>query len=307
MLTDVTFILANGQHISPMHKAPWLGESCAQDVPAVVAHLQGEWPCVPFGYAPHHALPQAWSEIDVVSDAWPHGFAANHPWHISSIHSNELLAHIDYPEKDSVHQLKRRLRGIENKACLDITLEISMHQDAYLPIGIHPVFRLPEEQGQAELDLGKYHSVMSYPGDTGAQTAFYKSTPFRFEELTELGFDPLKLPYPQASETLLLVTDTEGCVRLKNYQESYCVHLDWDTNIFPCLMLWISNGGRTTTPWLGRHWALGVEPVCAAFDLGCSISSSENPLTKAGIKTAYKLTNKTPFKTSYSISAEALR
>jgi hypothetical protein len=33
-------------------------------------------------------------------------------------------------------------------------------------------------------------------------------------------------------------------------------------------MLWVSHGGRLYPPWNGRHYALGLEPVNAAFDLG---------------------------------------
>ena len=44
--------------------------------------------------------------------------------------------------------------------------------------------------------------------------------------------------------------------------------LDWDHALLPDLMLWVSHGGRLHAPWNGRHFALGVEPVNGAWDLG---------------------------------------
>lgn len=306
MLTDLEFDLPDGRRIAPLHKAPWLGEALPDGVPPLLADLQGEWPCVPFGMAPEGTLAGDWAGLSRLSDPWPHGFAANHDWEITPDGPQSVQAEIAYPATDPIHHLTRRVSGVSGKAAVEIDLGIHMRSKACLPIGLHPVFRLPTATGQARLCPGGYDQVFCYPGDTGGTPGISSPAPFRLEDLTGLGFDPMALPYPDRSETLLMLSGTDGTFTLENHAENYRVTLDWDASDFPSLMLWISNGGRSAPPWNGRHWALGVEPLCSAFDLGCSISAAENPLTKIGVQTSRMLTPDTAFYTRYSISVAAL-
>lgn len=306
MLSDLEFDLPDGRRVAPLHKAPWLDESLSNDIPPLLAGLQGEWPCIPFGMTPEEPLSGDWAGLSRLPDPWPHGFAANHDWQITSHDQQSLQARLDYPQADTVDHLTRRVRGVSGRTAVEIDLGIHMRRKAQMPIGLHPVFRLPVEMGQARLCPGIYDQVFCYPGDTGGTPAFSNTTPFRFEDLTELGFDPMALPYPEPSETLVLLSGTGGTVSLENHAENYRVTLDWDAEVFPSLMLWISNGGRGAPPWNGRHWALGVEPVCSAFDLGRLISTADNPLSKAGVRTSRMLTPDHPFNTRYSISVAPL-
>ncbi|WP_068414788.1 hypothetical protein [Labrenzia sp. OB1] len=305
-LAELEVDLPDGRRVAPLHKAPWLGEDLPGNIPPLLAGLSGEWPCVPFGMAPKEPLAGDWSGLSPLPDPWPHGFAANHDWEISSAGSHALQAKITYPESDPVHHLTRQVRGVSGKAAVEISLGIHMRREASLPIGVHPVFRLPPETGQARLCPGDHDQVYCYPADTGGMPAFSRSAPFRIEDLTGLGFDPLALPYPERSETLLLLTGSDGRFSLENHVENYRVTLNWEPEVFPSLLLWISNGGRSAAPWNGRHWALGVEPVCAAFDLGTSVSAADNPLQRAGVRTVRTLTPDHPFTTNYSISVAAL-
>ena len=55
-------------------------------------------------------------------------------------------------------------------------------------------------------------------------------------------------------------------------------------------VLWLSNGGRDTAPWSGRHTGvIGIEEVSAYFHLGHRASVEANPLSTQGIKTALEL------------------
>ncbi|MGB5869840.1 MAG: hypothetical protein WBH04_06550 [Albidovulum sp.] len=306
MLTDLELDLPDGRSVAPLHKAPWLDEALPDGIPPLMTGLQGEWPCVPFGMSPQGALAGDWAGLSRLPDLWPHGFAANHDWHITVNDPQSLQARIAYPLADPVDHLTRQVRGVNGMAAIEIDLGIHMRRNAQLPIGLHPVFRLPVETGQARLCPGEYDQVFCYPGDTGGTPAFSRAAPFRFENLTGLGFDPMALPYPERSETLFLLSGTDGAFILENHAENYRVTLDWDALDFPSLMLWISNGGRCAPPWNGRHWALGVEPVCSAFDLGRAISTANNPLSNAGVRTSRMLTPDHPFNTRYSISIAPL-
>ena len=306
MLTDLEFRLPDGRSVAPLHKAHWLAKELPVDVPPLLAGLQGEWPCVPFGFAPEGSLAGDWAVSSRSPDPWPHGFAANHAWQVSSAAPDEVQAEIVYPETDPVRRLTRSVRGVTGEAAVEIGLEIHMRREARLPIGIHPVFRLPAGVGQARLRPGVYERGYCHPGETGGSPAFSTPESFRFDALPEMGFDPLSLPYETPSETLLLLSGTDGHFELENLADQYRVALDWNARAFPSVMLWISNGGRLAAPWSGRHWALGVEPVCSAFDLGVAISGETNPLSREGIKTAQALRPDRVFETRYRISVAAL-
>jgi len=300
MLTDLEFHLEDGRFVRPLHTAPWLGEELPAGTPPVLEHLQGEWPCVPFGMPPSGPLGTGWSKGLPPQNEWPHGYGANHPWTITQDLPDEVEAQIDYPADDAVKRLTRWVKAVPQSPAVDIGLRIDMRKEASLPIGLHPVLRLPDAPGQAHLVLGTYDQALVYPGDTGGTPAETDLAP------DQIGGKFLQLPFETPSETILLLSGAQGHATLENHVEAYKVRVDWDAAVFPSLMLWISNRGRAGTPWNGRHLALGVEPVCSAFDFGASISRADNPLSKTGIRTAICLVPEHPFSTRYRISAAAL-
>jgi hypothetical protein len=78
--------------------------------------------------------------------------------------------------------------------------------------------------------------------------------------------------------------------------------LRWDSVVFPCCALWLSNRGRTAYPWSGRFLAVGIEPVCAPFDLGIlHAQTGAAPLARAGISCAHQFRAGIRFDTRYSI------
>ena len=118
--------------------------------------------------------------------------------------------------------------------------------------------------------------------------------------------DATRLPFEEDSENLLLLSGASGRCALDNLGEGYRVILEWNPAHFPSLMLWMSNRGRQFAPWNGRHLALGVEPVCAPFDLGTAFANVETPLSRAGVKTGIDFHPDAPFVTRYSIRAEEI-
>lgn len=310
MLSDVVFRLPDGREVSPLHKAPWLGEVLSPDTPPLLVGLQGEWPCVPFGVAPDAGLKGGWTGLPVAPEPWPHGYGANKPWMLSQRSANRIEATIDYPDDSPIASLSRSVTGQNDRAVIDLTLAITARENVSVPIGLHPVFKLPEEPGAARLLINDQSSIWTYPGDTGGDSAFAYSHPVAsFSELTMIGcegWDPLALPYPCASESVLLLSGCGGSVSLENLAESYRATLTWDASVLPSLMLWISNKGRASAPWSSRHLALGIEPVCSAFDFGSQIAGYENPLNSAGVPTAVSLSTRQPWRTSYRLMVESL-
>ena len=111
MLTDAMFDLPDGRQINPLHKAPWLGQTLPADTPPLLAHLQGEWPCVPFGAPPDTPLTGAWEGLHPKPVRWPHGYGANHAWTLSQRTADNVTARIDYPDGGPVTSLTRHVSG----------------------------------------------------------------------------------------------------------------------------------------------------------------------------------------------------
>ena len=139
--------------------------------------------------------------------------------------------------------------------------------------GVHPTFRLPEEPGAFEIGFGGDVTAFTYPGffEAGVSRVAHGRT------CAGIGAVPMldgsvqsfaSLPLPFDTEELLLVAGHKGVARLTNRAEGYRVVMEWDPDVFPGVLLWVSNRGRRYAPWNGRHLGLGVEPVCAPFDLG---------------------------------------
>ncbi|MDH7804860.1 MULTISPECIES: hypothetical protein [unclassified Rhizobium] len=314
MLGPVTFRLPDGLEVQPLHVAPWENEDLS-DQPPILHRLRGEWPCVPFGMQPEAALPQRWQQEDPhatqpldVSGSYPHGFGSNNHWRVTSIDTLTLTADIEYPPESAISHLSRRITATPGKAELTFELSINARRDCRLPIGLHPVFALSDKPGSMRLDPGTYTAVHSHPLDESLGLSPFESDAV-FHDLSRLPthdgrtIDACQLPLASPSEHLLLLSGASGKASLENTVESYVTELEWDPEIFPSLMLWISNRGRTHKPWSGRHLALGVEPVRAAFDLGERISAATNPLRQAGIETTWAFTAGECLRTRYAIRA----
>jgi hypothetical protein len=317
MLAPVRFDLEDGRSVSPLHVAPWENEDL-RDQPGILRRLRGDWPCVPFGAKPDRPLPQPWSQgivnkgaRQIFDERDPHGYGSNHHWDLQTPTENSVSGTIRYPKDHPIEALERRVEGVAGRSEVFCSLTVRPRRDCHLPIGLHPVFRLPDSAGDAHLDVGPHSTVWSHPLDE--DTPLSAVAPNRhFESLDNLWSQedrPLsltRLPLAGSSETRLLLTGVCGRVQLINTAERYRVTLRWDPEIFPSLMLWISNRGRAYRPWNGRHLAVGIEPVRAAFDLGVSISANANPLQRAGVETCYPFRAGIPLTTQYRIAVEAV-
>ena len=55
---------------------------------------------------------------------------------------------------------------------------------------------------------------------------------------------------------------------------------------FPSTLFWLSNGGRSASPWSGRHVGrIGIEEVCSYFSHGVDVSR-QDLLAAEGIPTS---------------------
>jgi hypothetical protein len=313
MLAPVTFLLPDGRQISPLQVAPWAHEPEADKLPGILRRLRGEWPCVPFGYSvPNDGFPVEWAEL--MEPAPPgedvHGHAANHEWHWEASTAGNLRLSIDYPPMNSIRSLERIVTPDPAAAAIDLELHIHVRERCHLPIGLHPVFRLPAQPGAAKLEAGQFGHGRTYPGSVESGVALFTSNA-RFERLTLVPsrrgspIDASSLPFRTDTEELLQLNGVDGTAALVNLAEGYRVRLRWQAEHFPSLLLWFSNRGRKMSPWNGRHLAIGIEPVCSPFGLSATTAIAHNPIAASGTPTAHAFAPDEPFVTRYRIEVEA--
>lgn len=272
MLAPVQFTAAGHPPFDPLQVAPWADEPDAARWPGILRRLRGEWPCVPFGRCDRPSdLPAGWSAEDP-GDAWGHGHAAHHEWEwLASDDPLALGLQIALPPGQPIERMARWVRAVPHEPALEVTLEITPRQACTLPVALHPTLRL--DAGRVALQVPHAGPGLTYP--VPAEPGRSRLAPdARFERLDCVPLDGgghtdlTRYPQPQDGEDLLQLMDLRGPVLAHFLDAGWTVALDWDRAVLPDVMLWVSHRGRQYPPWSGRHWALGVEPLNAAFDLG---------------------------------------
>ena len=293
----------DGQDVSPLYEAPW------PDYPAdpMLGHLKGDFLCVPFGIAPESLehFPAGWSQLSPGRTPYGHGYAANTEWDVEWAQADAIRLRADYPEGDAVAWVAREVSCADD--AVTITDEIAMRRDARLPLGLHPMLRLPEEPGAATLIPPACAAIATYPVPSDASAILQPDA--RFASLSEAPLrdggtiDLSRLPLDAATEELVLLCDVATpSVSLVNHAAGYEVTLEWDATLLRHCLLWISNRGRAFPPWNGRNLCLGVEPITSAFDLGTDVAAATNPLSATGLATAVDLQAGTTYSIAHRLT-----
>jgi hypothetical protein len=314
MLAPVTFVLGDGRQVSPLHIAPWAGEAGTESLPGILRRLRGEWPCVPFGYSvPPDGFTPEWAKCirPAAAGEEVHGHSSNHHWRWEEAPAGALRLSIDYPEDGPVSRLERTITPDPSAPAIDLDLRIEVRDDCRLPIGLHPVFRLPATPGGARLEPGRFDHGLTYPATVEPSAPLF-ARDGRFANLQQVpsrtgtAVDASRLPLAADTEELLQLNGIDGRAALVNEAEGYRVTLSWQREHFPSLLLWLSNRGRKMPPWNGRHVAIGVEPICSPFGLGPPTALADNPIARRGPPTALSFRRDELFATRYRIEAAGL-
>ncbi|TGP13007.1 hypothetical protein EN876_33650, partial [Mesorhizobium sp. M2D.F.Ca.ET.233.01.1.1] len=72
---------------------------------------------------------------------------------------------LNYPQASPVARVERTIMPEPSAPAIDIEFRIVVRRACRLPIGLHPVFRLPFETGAATLELGRFDEGRTYPHD----------------------------------------------------------------------------------------------------------------------------------------------
>jgi hypothetical protein len=314
-----TWFSLGSREVQPLAVAPWADEVGPEyeKLPRILRRLRGEWPCVPFGMAePRPDLPREWI-LDESSpcgyiDPNPHGFSSNAEWELMCLEPKRIELGLEYPKCHPITRVTRTITVSEDAPALQISLLVQAREACDLPIGVHPVLRLPEKPGTASLHFDT--DVRGWTSPTPFEPGISKIRPnVRDVPLTKVPCvcaagenktqDVTRLPLNCETEELILVLGHNGMAMLTNHDERYSVALSWDQEMFPACLLWLSNRGRGYCPWNRRFLGLGVEPIRSAFDLGVTVSQSRcNPLWRSGIPCTYTFSPAQDLETKYSIA-----
>lgn len=305
-MTNAEF-LVNDTRIRPLYQAPWRD----YHGDPLLENLRGDFLCLPFGIAPASmtAFPSQWQRLDSGHAGPSHGYGANHRWELVSQQPDSACLELQYPPEDPVKQVSRTITCAED--AVEFEDQVRMRRDARLPMGLHPMLRLPKEAGTTQLNLPDCETLATLPVPTDASSVLQPDSEFDDPRsaplLTGGTLDLTRLPLVGNTEELVLLCNVaEGKVSLDNLEEGYRVTLEWDTEYLNHCLLWISNRGRSGEPWNSTNLCLGVEPITSAFDFGESISTSDNPLSIRGFRTAVELTADRPLSLRHRISVASL-
>ena len=287
-LHHLSLRLPDGRVVRPLADAAWQDDAllAAQaDIPAHHRQLGGEWACAPFGR----------SRIDPVL----HGHATNAHWDLSN-HVGGVKAQIDLPDHLPVARLERTITPVPGDAALDFTFTITARRDCTLPVGLHPIARLPDA-GRALALKAEFRTAITLPAEFEPGASRF-AVDARFQDLDAIplaggGRTSFAESLITAGEEGIILRGCDGHLALHYPDDGYALRLDWQSDHFPDLLLWLSNRGRTYAPWNGRFRGLGIEPVNAYFRL-----SSDGLFAEGG----RSLSAGQPFTTAYRLSVEML-
>ena len=304
MLADCTLDLPRGP-FRPLARAPWMGTF---HDPAVSSHLRdlgGDFVCVPFGRGRH--VPGASADwAAVIADEGPghfHGPASNADWTFVRAGADRVTLALDYPDSSPVARLERTLTGRDGAPALDMTLTIHARRRARISVGLHPILRLPDRPGALHLEA-EFAFGLTHPGQTPPGVA---------PDFTDLSRVPVAggtvdmahVPLSPRADRVVQLCGMTGPMRATFVDEGAGLVIDWDRGLLPSLQIWHTDGGIGGAPWHNTYRGIGLEPVCAAFDLGNGAATADNPIVRRGVATAIAIDPATPVTIRHSLSAFA--
>lgn len=240
----------DGYVFTPFAVADWLGDdrNCEKaNIPRHLHQLGGEFPCVPFG--------------TTSLDQTHHGYGVDHPWNLLESGDNFIVFDIEYPESHAVRRLQRTITIERGTGALRISHEIETRKACRLPIGFHPIFKIPSGSNGLRVipptfDRGAF-LPLSLRGNSPAE-----------DDQLELvsSIRPSWLSLGSMESSLFQLWNVSGLVSLEYPQEQCVVDLEWDQALLPNCLFWIANPEFQEYGLGNGFVGMGVEPTHSFFD-----------------------------------------
>lgn len=284
-LDDVTFSLAGGRTVRPMHTSPWENEPLPADLDPILKVLRGDFFCAPFGAS------------DVIpTEHRAHGLPANGTWRLATrtetvldlalegeVMGASITGRYEVKPGHAVVYQRHTVTGGSGRIPMAHHAMLRANPPLELAFGPYVWAGTPEAAPETPPN-GR--SILAYPQEI---------TDLHSARLADGGTaDLTRYPFADGHEDLWMVA-TDGTA---SFGWSAATSPDgwvWfalkDPRVLPGTTLWLSNGGRTYAPWSSRHrHVIGIEDVRSYFAAGHAASIADNPLSRRGIPTAFELT-----------------
>ena len=280
--------------ISPLSAAPWAMEKPA--VPNILKVLRGDFFCMPFG---GNATVHAGERHPV------HGETANRKWKREPSPTPATL-HFSLRTKIRRGRVDKFLSLIEGHPAI-YQKNVVSGMSGRLPVGYHAMLHFPR-QGSARISTSAFVRGQVFPGPfenpveggysclkNGAGFRSLKNVPRADGGKADLSVYPAREGF---EDLVMLVSDSSlpfAWTAAVVAEEGWVWFSLKDPRVLRSTIFWMSNGGRHSAPWSGRHrGVIGIEDVTSNFHHGHAESVRPNPLARAGIPTSIEFTPGSP-------------
>lgn len=300
-IAPVTFKVG-GKTIMPYHLSPWQDEE-KRGLSGALKNLRGEIFCMPFG-----------GNAEMVNgEKHPsHGEVSGDPWELLSANVSGDISTIEFGISVRIRKAEvvKTVKINRNHPVLYFTHTIS-GCGGEMPLGHHPILKMPEEGERMYLSLGSFDFGMTCPGifsdprrkayqilDRGKEFSSIEAVPALPRDLESVDYSQFPSPYgfTDLFSVFKKPSDKPAWVAAVYPEQGYLWFALKDAAVLPSTTIWISNSGRFFAPWNGRTFCIGVEDTCSYFAEGLKPSLERNLLNEKGFPTAIGFDPKKPTK-----------
>jgi hypothetical protein len=289
-----------GRKIAPYSIAPWHDEKLPAGTPPLIKVLRGDFFCMPFGG----------NQTPYRDEKYPlHGETANRAWRL-----------IGASRADDCTELHLRIETNVRSGRVDKLIRlVDGHNVVYsrhvvaveagpMCFAHHAMLKFPDEPncGLISTSPFKFGQVFPEPVEQpenrgysilkpGAEFDSLANVPTITGEPTDLSSYPARRGYEDAVQ-ILNEPDADFAWTAVSFPKLGYVWFSFkDPRVLTGTLFWITNGGRHYPPWNGRHVnVLGLEELTGYFFYGLHESARDNPFTRRGFKTAFRMDPKRP-------------
>ena len=310
-LGPVSFRLGR-KTISPLAIAPWWNEKVPAGTLPLIRVLRGDFFCLPFG---GNGTPYRGEQHP------PHGETANAPWKFESLAQAGpcTTLHLSLRTRVRAGRVDKRITLRDGQTAIYQEHIISGRTGPINP-GHHATLQFPDRPGAGRLSTSAcvHRQVFVDPVGVPEQQAYSLLQPgaiFRdlraVPTITGGRADLSRYPARRGYEDIaIFMADPKlkyAWSAVAFPEEGYVWFTLRDPRVLPMTLLWMSNGGRYSAPWHGRHVnVMGVEDTTGFFHTGLADSARPNALTRRGLTTCHQLRANQPFAVRYIMAVAAI-
>ena len=310
-LGPVSFRLGR-KTIAPLAIAPWWNETLPAGTLPLIRVLRGDFFCLPFG---GNATPFRGEQHP------GHGETANGRWHFESLGAAgpARTLHVSLRTKIRPGRVDKRITIRAGQTAIYQEHTITGMTGPMNP-GHHATLQFPDRPGAGRLSTSAcvHRQVFVEPVGVPEQQAYsalqtgaifrdLRAVPTNTGGVADLSRYPARRGF---EDIVILVADPKlefAWSAVAFPEEGYVWFTLRDPRVLPATLLWMSNGGRYSAPWQGRHVnVMGVEDVTGFFHTGLAGSAKPNALTKLGVTTCHQLRADRPFAVRYIMAVAAI-